>query len=95
MHRSGTSKDEKARRKTATGKFGNIFSHSACNLSATEAACADVNVLRLSIDDGFHTLDIRLPSAIGTSMRMAHFNSKSNTFAAILTFGHVKAPPYL
>ena len=43
---------------------------------------------RGTVNNCFHTLDIGLPSSIGTSMRVGYFNTKSDTFAAIITFSH-------
>jgi hypothetical protein len=37
--------------------------------------------------------NVRLPSSVASSVRMADFNTKGNAFAANIAFCHVKTPP--
>lgn len=42
----------------------------ACDLAATEATCANINMFWCAFYDSFNALNIRLPSTIGSSVRV-------------------------
>lgn len=64
------------------------FLDCACNLSGTQATSASVNTTRRTINDSFYSLNVGLPSTVGTSVRVGNFNTESNFFAADITFSH-------
>ena len=41
-----------------------------------------------AVDDRLYALNIRLPSSVGTSVRVRNLDSESNTFAADVAFCH-------
>ena len=69
------------------------LSYSACNLTASEASRTNIDVTRGTVNDRLYTLYIGLPCTIGTSVRMADFNTKGNALIAKLALCHVEAPP--
>ena len=62
--------------------------HSACNLSAAEAASAYVDMLRSTVNDSLNALHIGLPHTIGTSVGMGHLDAESNILVTELTLCH-------
>ena len=72
---------------------GHVQLQRASNLAAAEAAGADVDVLGGTVNNRLYALHIGLPSTIGTSVRMADFNTKSNALIAKLALCHAEAPP--
>ena len=62
--------------------------HRAGDLAGTEAAGAHVNVLRRTVHNRLHALDVGLPGAIGAAVRVGHLNPECDTLAAEITFGH-------
>ena len=64
--------------------------HSAGDLSAAEAAGADVNVGRSSVHDGLDALHIGLPGTVGASVRMADLDTEGHVLVAELTLCHLK-----
>ncbi len=70
--------------------------HSAGDLAAAEAACADIDMLRSSVHDGLDALHIRLPRTVRASVRVADFDAEGHALIAELTLCHiVEAPPCL
>jgi proline racemase len=66
-----------------------IYSDSAGNLTAAEATGAHVDVLRSTVNNSLYALDVGLPCAVGTSVRMAYLNAKGNALIAKFTLCHV------
>ena len=67
----------------------NIRSHSAGDLTRTEASGADIGVSGSAIHDCLNTLDIGLHSTVGTTVRVRHLDGERNALVAEFTFGHV------
>lgn len=65
------------------------YSDGAGNLTAAETTGAHINVLRSTVNNSFDTLNIGLPCTVGTSVRMAHFNTKGNALIAKFTLCHL------
>ena len=63
--------------------------HRAGDLAGTQATGAGVNPLRRTVDDGLDALDIGLPSAVRTSVRVGYANTECYTLAAEITFCHL------
>ena len=58
------------------------------HLAAAEAASASVNVLRGTVNDGLHALDVGLPHTVAPTMRMAHLDAEGHALVAELTLSH-------
>ena len=58
------------------------------DLTAAQAASARINVLRGTVDDGLDALDVGLPHAVGTTMRVAHLDTEGNALVTELTLRH-------
>ena len=58
------------------------------DLTAAQAAGARINVLRGTVDDGLDALDVGLPHAVGTTMRVAHLDTEGNALVTELTLRH-------
>ena len=88
LRQFATKRTKKARR------YGELVSgnirllHSAGDLTAAQAACACVNMLRTSVHDRLDALHIGLPSTVGTPVGVRHLNAKGNALVAKLTFCH-------
>ena len=63
-------------------------SHSAGDLTGTEASGADVHVGRSALHDRLHALHIGLPRTIGASVGVRHLNTERNTLIAKLALSH-------
>ena len=61
----------------------------AGNLAAAQTTGACVGVLRNTVNDNLHALHVRLPHAVGTSVRMAHLDAESDTLFAKITLCHL------
>ena len=59
------------------------------DLAAAEAAGACVDMLGAAVYYGLDALDIGLPSAVGTSVGVAHLNTESYILTAKLTLCHL------
>lgn len=68
-------------------------SHRAGDLSGTQATGAGVDPLGGTVDDRLDPLDVRLPRAIGTPVRVRHADAESHALAAEIAFCHGSAPP--
>ena len=64
-------------------------SDGAGDLAAAEAAGAGVDVLGASVDDGLYALDVGLPGAVGTPVRVADLDAEGHVLAAEFTLRHV------
>ena len=65
------------------------LSHSAGDLTGTEASGADVHVSGGALHDRLHALHVGLPGAVGTAMRVGHLNAEGDALVAEFAFGHV------
>ena len=65
------------------------------DLTAAEAASADVDMLGRTVYDGLDALHIRLPCTVRTSVGMADLNAESHILFAELALCHIEAPPCL
>ena len=65
------------------------LSHSAGDLTGTEASGADVHVGGGALHDCLHALHVGLPGAVGTTMRVGHLNAKGDALVAEFAFSHV------
>ena len=63
------------------------------NLVGTEASGTSVHMARSPVDNRLDTLNIGLPSTIGTSVGVGHLNTESHALATIITLRHSTAPP--
>ena len=68
-------------------------SHSAGDLTRTEASGAHINVLGRAVDDRLDALHIGLPGTVGTAVRVGHLDAEDNALVAKFTFGHSLIPP--
>ena len=71
-----------------TRNFFNLLSHSAGDLTRTEAAGANVHVLRAAVDDRLDALHIGLPGTVGTTVGVGNLNAEGHVLAAEITFCH-------
>lgn len=62
--------------------------HRAGDLAGAEATGTNVHVLGSAVDNSLDPLDIRLPSAVGTAVRVGHLNAERNALIAKLAFSH-------
>ena len=67
---------------------GNVKLHSAGDLTAAQAARADVNVFGSSVHNGLDALHIRLPGTIGSPVGVADFNAESHALVAKFALCH-------
>ena len=70
-------------------------SHSASDLSGTQAAGAGVHTLGGTVNDRLNAADVGLPAAVGTSVGVGHTDTKGNGLATIFTLCHCSAPPFV
>ena len=66
-----------------------LLSHSAGDLTGTEASGADVDVGGSAIHDRRDTLDVGLHGTVGTAVRVGHLDTEGDALVAEFTFGHV------
>ena len=64
------------------------LSHSAGDLTGTEASGADVHVGGGALHDCLHALHVGLPGTIGTTMRVRNANTKGHALIAKLALSH-------
>ncbi len=64
-------------------------SHSAGDLTGTEASGADVHVSGGALHDRLHALHVRLPGTVGTAVRVGNLNAEGDALVAEFAFGHV------
>lgn len=60
----------------------------ASDFAGAEASGADVNMSRSTINDSLNTLDVGLPGAIGTTMRMGDLDTKGHALSAKTALCH-------
>ena len=68
-------------------------SHSAGDLTGTEASGADVHVSGSALHDRLHALHIGLPDTVGTAVGVGDLDAKGDALVAEFTFGHSLIPP--
>ena len=61
----------------------------ASNLAAAETSGTDVNMAGRTVNNGFHTFDVRLPRTVAASMGVAHLDTESYTLFAKFTLSHL------
>ena len=61
---------------------------SAGNFTGLQAVCAYVKRGGRSVHDSLHGLDVGLPNAVGSSMRMAHLVSEMSRLLTNITLSH-------
>ena len=70
-------------------------SHSASDLSGTQAAGAGVHTLGGTVNDRLNAADVGLPAAVGTSVGVGHTDTEGHGLATIFTLCHCSAPPFI
>ena len=69
-----------------------VFTHSgsdrAGDLAAAQTTGACVGMAGGPVHDDLHALDVGLPRAVGTSVRVAHLDAKSDALIAKFTLCH-------
>ena len=70
-----------------TGIFS-FQSDRAGNFTRAQAAGAGVDILRGTVHDRLHALDIGLPGTIGTTVRVGNSDTERNTLVAKLALCH-------
>ena len=68
-------------------------SDSTLDLIGTEASGTCVNMAGSSIHHSLDTLDVGLPLAVGTSVRVRHLDTKGHALTTKITLSHFLAPP--
>ena len=63
-------------------------SDGALYLTTAQATRADINMLRLAIDNSLNTLYVRFPHTVGAPVGVADLDAESHTFSANITFCH-------
>ena len=70
-----------------TGIFS-VQSDRAGNFTRAQAAGAGVDILRGTLDDRLHALDIGVPGTVAPTMRVGNLDTERDTLATARTFGH-------
>ena len=68
--------------------FGNQQLDGTGNLAGAEAPSTYVDMAGSTIDQSLHTTNIRLPSSVGTTMRVRDLNAERNALIAELALCH-------
>lgn len=61
---------------------------SARYLTGTQATGAGIDTTGRTVHNSPYSLDVRLPSTVGATVRVRHLNPESNFFIADFTFCH-------
>ena len=80
-------KREKAGHTDVTGIFS-FQSDRAGNFTRAQAAGAGVDILRGTVHDRLHALDIGVPGTVAPTMRVRNLDTERDTLATARTFGH-------
>lgn len=67
----------------------------AGDLAGTQTTGAGIHSLGRAVHNSLNALDVRLPCAVGTTMRVRNPDSESYALTADITFCHDSAPPLL
>ena len=70
-----------------TGIFS-VQSDRAGNFTRAQAAGAGVDILRGTVHDRLHALDIGVPGTVAPTMRVRNLDTERDTLATARTFGH-------
>ena len=70
-----------------TGIFS-FQSDRAGNFTRAQAAGAGVDILRGTVHDCLHTLDVGVPGTVAPTMRVRNLNAERNALITARTFGH-------
>ena len=70
-----------------TGIFS-FQSDRAGNFTRAQAAGAGVDILRGTVHDRLHALDIGVPGTVAPTMRVRNLDTERDTLATARTFGH-------
>ena len=81
------SKKRKSRSREVTGNFS-FQSDRAGNFTRAQAAGAGVDILRGTVHDRLHALDIGVPGTVAPTMRVRNLDTERDTLATARTFGH-------
>ena len=65
------------------------------NLAGAEAPSTYVDMAGSTVDQSLHTTNVRLPSSVGTTMRVRDLDTKGHALAANIALCHFPAPPSL
>ena len=68
--------------------FNNHKLDSAGNFTGTQAPGTNIYMARRTVDHSLHALDIGLPGAIGTPMRVGHLDTKGHALVAKFALCH-------
>ena len=64
------------------------------DLAGTEAAGANIHLLRFAINDNMNALDVGRPAALGPAVGVAHEVTRHDTlFADFTILTHISPPP--
>ena len=80
-------KREKAGHTDVAGIFS-FQSDRAGNFTRAQAAGAGVDILRGTVHDRLHALDIGVPGTVAPTMRVRNLDTERDTLATARTFGH-------
>ena len=80
-------KKRKSRSHDVTGIFS-FQSDRAGNFTRAQAAGAGVDILRGTVHDRLHALDIGVPGTVAPTMRVGDLDTERDTLATARTFGH-------
>ena len=80
-------KRERAGHTDVTGIFS-FQSDRAGNFTRAQAAGAGVDILRGTVHDRLHALDIGVPGTVAPTMRVRNLDTERDTLATARTFGH-------
>ncbi len=69
--------------------FSETSLDSASHFAGTQATGAGVHALGSAVDDSLNTLDVGLPSPVGTTMGVGNLDAKGHVLAAEITFCHI------
>ena len=69
--------------------WGLTASHSAGDLAAAQTTGACVGMPRGPVDEDLHALDVGLPCAVGTPVRMTHLDAEGNSLITKFTLCHL------
>ena len=75
-----------------TGIFS-FQSDRAGNFTRAQAAGAGVDILRGTIHNRFHALDVGVPGTIAPTMGVGNLDAEGYVLSANFTFSHLSAPP--
>jgi hypothetical protein len=87
--------NKKRHRHLAMPQLVTLISDCTLNLIGTEASGTSVHMARSSVNDSLNTLNVGLPSTVGTSVGVGNLNTEGHALATKITLRHFIAPPIL